>query len=433
LQAKLSPSEKQSIEQPPTTDVSAFDLYSRAKILSLDTANRANAEAEWLEAVALLNQALARDPAFLEAYCLLAYTHDLLYFSGLDHTPARLAMAEAAVEKAFRLRPEAGETHLARAYHRYRGYLDYPGALAELEIARRTLPNDARIPELTGYILRRQGKPEEGLANLTRALEIDPRNFLTLQQIAISYDWLRRYREEAAALDRALSIFPDNTDMQIQRALLELTWKADTQPLHRAIAEIQTKNPKALPQIVDSWFLCALAERDPAGAQAALALFGDSTFSDTPMIFDANFGQALLARMMKDENGARAAFTTARAAQEKIVQEQPNYGPALSVLALIDAGLGRREEALQEGRRAIELLPVEKDSFGGAEMIAYFAVTAAWVGEKDLACEQLARAVPLTTHAISYGRLKLLPWWDPLRGDPRFEKIVADLAPKETK
>ncbi|HEV8185574.1 MAG TPA: hypothetical protein VGP40_06425, partial [Chthoniobacterales bacterium] len=115
-----------------------------------------------------------------------------------------------------------------------------------------------------------------------------------LQQIALSYDALRRYREEAAALDRALSIFPDNTDVQIQRALLELTWKADTQPLHRAVAEMQTKNPKALPQIVDNWFLCALAERDPAGAQAALALFGDSIFGDTPIVFGVNFGKALL-------------------------------------------------------------------------------------------------------------------------------------------
>ena len=116
------------------------------------------------------------------------------------------------------------------------------------------------------------------------------------------------------------------------------------------------------------------------------------------------------------------------------MQAQPNYGPALCVLGLIDAGLGRKEEALREGKRAMELLPVSKDSINGAHMIEYFAITAAWVGEKDLACEHLAKATQLPGYGtISYGGLKLLPYWDPLRGDPRFEKIVASIAPKESK
>ena len=133
--------------------------------------------------------------------------------------------------------------------------------------------------------------------------------------------------------------------------------------------------------------------------------------------------------MTKDEAKARSAFSAARAKQEKLVQEQPNYGPVLCVLGLIDAGLGRKQEGLQEGRRATDLLPVAKDSVNGAHMIEYYAMIAAWVGEKDLACEQLAKAVQLPG-TLSYGQLKLLPYWDPLRGDPRFEKIVASLAPK---
>jgi Flp pilus assembly protein TadD len=133
--------------------------------------------------------------------------------------------------------------------------------------------------------------------------------------------------------------------------------------------------------------------------------------------------------MMKDEGTARVAFMAARAEQEKAVQAQPNYGPPLCVLGLIDAGLGRKEEALHEGRRAVELLPVEKDAINGPLMITYLAMIAAWAGDKDLACEQLAIAIrPPST--VSYGQLKLLPFWDPLRGDPRFEKIVASLAPK---
>ena len=182
--------------------------------------------------------------------------------------------------------------------------------------------------------------------------------------------------------------------------------------------------------MADTWFLCALAERDPSAAESALRALGDNTFGDNATQFNARFGEGLLARMMNDETKARSAFTAARAEQEKIVEAQANYGPALCILGLIDAGLGRKEEALREGRRAIELMPAAKDSLNGPDMIQYFAVMAAWVGEKDLACEQLASAVRYGG-GLSYGRLKLHPFWDPLRGDPRFEKIVASLAPKE--
>jgi len=154
-----------------------------------------------LQAVDLLNKAVARDPSFFQAYCLLASAHDSIYFLGNEHTPARLAAAEAAIESASRMRPDAGETHLARAENLYRGYRDYDGALAELDIAGRTLPNDSRIPELAGYIVRRRGKQEEGLRYLLRSLELDPRNFLTLQQTALSYQILRRYAEMARVLD----------------------------------------------------------------------------------------------------------------------------------------------------------------------------------------------------------------------------------------
>src|SRR5438309_464165 len=187
LQAKLSPNEKKAIEQPPTTDLAAFDLYSRAKSLILTTNFSATYEPDWQKAIELLDEAVKRDPSFFDAYCQLAYAHEQLYAGGSDHTPARLALAEAAVQAATRLRPDAAETHLARAQYLYFGLRDYAGALAELEIAQRALPNDPRLFELTGYILQRRGQQEEGLQNLERAVELDPRNFYTLQQIALSY------------------------------------------------------------------------------------------------------------------------------------------------------------------------------------------------------------------------------------------------------
>ncbi|PYL84564.1 MAG: hypothetical protein DMF23_05825, partial [Verrucomicrobia bacterium] len=319
LQAKLSPKEKNAIEQAPTRDLVAFDLYSRAKSLMITTSFSAIGGQNLRKAVDLLEQALARDSSFFLAQCQLAYAHDNLYFLGIDHTPARLAAAQAAVEAAFRLQPDAGEAHLARAEHLYRGYLDYDGALAELEIARKSLPNDPRVFELTGYIARRRGQQEEALRNLQRAIELDPRNFFTLQQIALSYVNLRRYSEEAAVLDRALSIKPDDVETKVVRALLPLDWKADTRPLHQALDEIRRSDPEAIKSVADTWFLCALAERDGAAAESALVALDDNVFGNDAIQFRRDFGEGLIARMTKDGAKARAAFTAARAEQQKRV------------------------------------------------------------------------------------------------------------------
>jgi len=429
LQAKLSPSEKNAIEERPTSDIAAFELYSRAKDLILNTGFSAIGAQNLREGIDLLTQALGRDPSFFAAQCQLAYAHDSLYAQGVDHTPARLALAEKALRAASQLRPDASETHLARANHLYFAYRDYDGALAELEIVRGTMPNSPQVFELTGYIARRRGAHEDGVRNLERAMGLDPRNFFRLQQLAISYNILRRFADTIATLDRALSIKPDDTETKAGREFAFFDWKGDTRPLHRTIDEIRAKNPEAVKSVADVWFLCALADRDASAAETALNALGDATFGDDQVQFNATFGRGLLGRMLKDENKARSAFEASRPEQEKIVQEQAEFGPAICILALIDAGLGRKEEALREIRRAVELVPMEKDSTNAIHMIHYSAIVYAWVGEKDLALQNLAKAAQLPGF-LSYGRLKLLPWYDPLRGDPRFEKIVSSLAPK---
>jgi TolB-like protein/Flp pilus assembly protein TadD len=429
LHAKVLAAEKLAIERPPTANLTAFDLYTRAKNLLLTTSSYVSGRANLLRAAALLNQAVAHDPSFFQAYCQLAHTHDRLYFFGFDHTPARLALAEAAIGAAFRLRPDAGEAHLARAENLYRGYLDYEGALAEAQVASAIAPNDPQVLELKGYVQRRQGKQEEALVNLKRAADFDPRNVMILQQIALSYDYLRRYAEEKLAWQRALAIVPDDAHTKVDLAAVELEWKADSRPLHGLVDSIRATDPVALRSIAGHWLYCALIDRNTATAKDALISLGETPFSDDVVQFNRSFLQGVFARMMNDDEQARSAFAVARAEQEKTVQAEPNYGPPLCVLGLIDAALGRKEEALREGRRAVELLPVEKDAINGPHMITYLAMIAAWIGDKDLACEQLASASRLPA-GVSYGQLKLLPFWDPLRGDPRFEKIVASLAPK---
>ena len=432
LHAKLSQNERSEIERPATNDVTAFDLYTRAMKLVFTPGLNASARPDWLQAADLLNQAVARDPSFFRAYCQIAYAHDALYFFGHDHTLGRLAMAEAAVQAAFHLRPGAGEAHLARAWNLYWGYLDYDGALAELEVARQTLPNDPQIFYLTGLIQRRQGHWEDSIRTLERAADLDPRNFEVLQAIAGNHATLGRYAEQQLWLRRVLGFEPNNAGTKVILAEVDLEWRADTQPLHQMIDSVRATNPAEVPGIANWWLECALAERDAGAAKDALIAAGENPINLGNDVFsNPAFVEAVIARMAKDDEKAREAFTAARSEQEKIVQAQPDFGPPWCVLGLIDAALGRKEEALREGRRAVELLPVEKDAIRGPAVIKCLAMIAAWVGDKDLACQQLAIIVRPPS-PITYGQLKLLPFWDPLRGDPRFEKIVASLAPKET-
>jgi TolB-like protein/predicted Ser/Thr protein kinase/Tfp pilus assembly protein PilF len=432
LRVKVSRSERLAIQRPPTADPTAFNLYSRAKNLILTWNSSATDRSSLLQAADLLNQAVTRDPTFFQAYCHLAWVHDELYHFRFDRTSERLALAEAAIEAAFRLRPDAGEVHVARAGHLYRGYLNYDGALAELENARETLPNDARLFQLKGSIERRRpdGNQEEALRNFERAVDLDPRNVLLLQQTAFSYDYLRRYQEEEATIDRMLAITPNDIDTKLARAFLQLDWKADTRPLHQSIDSVRAANPAAVQDIAYEWLTCALAERDAVTATNALAVQGDRSLGNEVVKYSPRFMEGLIAGLTHDDAKARAAFTLARAEQEKLVGAHPDDAGAFCVLGLIDAAMGRKEEALREGRHATELLPVEKDALNGTRMIVGLARIAASVGDKNFACEQLAAATRLPSGAVTYGQLKLFPWWDPLRGDPCFEKIVASLAPQ---
>ena len=433
LRVKVSAAEKLAIERPPTADITAFDLYSRAKnlILAWSFSTSEKDKRNLSQAADLLDQAVAHDPMFFQAYCQLVWVHDELYHLRFDRTPARLTLAEAAIESALHLRPDAGEAHLARAGHLYRGYLNYDAALAELEIARQTLPNDARLFELKGYVERRRagGNQKEALRNLERAVDLDPRNVLLLQQTALSYEALRRYRDEEAILDRLLAVQPNDVERKATRAFVELDWKADTRPIHQFIDSIRATNPVAITDIADEWLECALAERDPAAAANALAVRGETTFGNDVVKLSPRFVKGIIAGMTKDDTKARSEFAAAYTEQEKLVRAHTDDPGALCVLGLIDAALGRKEEALREGRRAVELLPVEKDTINGTRVMVALARIAASVGDNALACQQLGTAIRYPA-SPTYGSLKLMPWWDPLRGDPCFENIVNSLAPK---
>ena len=431
LRARISPLEKAAIDAPPTTNLAAYDLYNRARAIISTSAFGPRFREDLSQGERLLNDAVTRDPNYLMAYCELAGIHDYIYFYGIDHSAARLDLAQEAVTNALTLGPERGEAHLAKAQHLYRGYFDFEGARAELFLARRTLPNDPRIPELTGYIDRRQGRQEEALRNFERALDLDPYNFAILQRVAYSYGALRRYPEMIAVFDRALPVTPPEViaDTKIARAQVDLDWKANTKPLHAVIDEIFTQDPGALEGSTDNWLHLALCERDPLAAGRALAALGDNMFGPDAIQFTRDFGEGLVARMQGYAAVAQSAFSAAREHQEELVQDQGDYGPALCVLGLIDAALGRKDDAISEGQRAIDLLPLERDAVNGLHVRQFLAVIYAWTGEKELACQQLGSTLDIPGSA-SYGELRLHPYWDPLRGDSCFERIVERLAPK---
>jgi TolB-like protein/class 3 adenylate cyclase/Tfp pilus assembly protein PilF len=428
LQAKISPSEKAEIEKAPTSDIAAFNLYAHAKTL-IDNALLRSTSNDLFKAVPLLDEAVKRDPSFFLAYYQLARTHDAIYQAAIDHTPARLALADAAIQSLRRLRPDAGETHLAIARHLYWDYLDYDRAREELAAARQKLPNNSEAFLFAAYINRRQGRWDDSTRNFEHASELDPRNAAILQQLSVSYLYLRRYNEETAVLDRALRVAPNDIALRVQRAEVALNSQADSKPLHTTIESILNENSNSAPIVAGNWLLLALYEHDAAAAQRALAAMPPDGCYEGWIPFPNAWGEGLVARMDGDRQAAYAAFTKAREELAKTVRDQPDYAEAICALGVVDAVLGNKEDAIREGRRAVELMPVSKNAIEGALLIKYLAAIYAWTGDKDRALKRLDKAAHLPSY-LSYGQLRLHPIWDPLRGDPRFEKIVASLAPK---
>src|SRR5438132_3722322 len=370
LQAKLTSSEKAAIEEKPTQDLVAYEFYVRALslIYSVQVPSQANF-VDRSEAVDLLNKAVARDPNFLLAYCQLAFLHDLIYQQGIDHTPARLALAQSAIDSAFRLRPDTGEAHLALGWHLYWGYSEYDRARAEVALAQQSLPNNPRAYELAGLIGRRERRWAEATHNLERACETDPRNITYVITVATTYLWLHDYDQMARVLDHIISLVPDRNKPRIIRAGIEVDRRADTGPLRAAIETALANEPGSAedPFVAGERLELALCDRDldAAGSiAAALALKQtlDAGFNEG----SRDFWLGVVARLRGDPVAARAAFMRARADLEEEIRVHPDAMGLLSRLGLIDAALGRQEEALSEGRRALELVPIAQEAMFGS-------------------------------------------------------------------
>jgi len=430
LQARLSPTEQAAIAQPPTTDLVAYDLYLRARALT-DLSNDPGAKSSLLQAVSLLEEAVSRDPKFLLAYCLLCETHLDLFWGGFDHTPARREQANAALQQAERIQSDAGEVHVQKGIYAYHGFRDYDRGRAEFELALRTLPNASRIYLQLGAIDRRQARWDEAVRSFHRAAELDPRNFVVLEETGFTHTGLRQFAEGKTWYERALAISPKDYLTRTELSQLPYYERADTRPWRSQLNAILREGKDAASHVVLASINCAQAERDRKAADEALALVpaeGTVNPYDNSLV-PREFLVGTVARSFGDESRAQQAFTDARAIVAQTLQNLPEYAPAWSMLGIIDAGLGRKADAIAEGKRACELLPVSKDAWDGFFYVTNLALIYTWTGEKDLALEQLATSAR-TPAGIVYGELKLNPAWDTLRDDPRFEEIVNVLAPK---
>jgi TolB-like protein/Flp pilus assembly protein TadD len=432
LQARLSPTEKSAMNERPTSDMVAYDLYLRGKELIYDSVvDPAHASETYFKLVQLLDQAVARDGAFFLAHCQLAYAHDQIYWQGYDHTETRLALAEASVRVAAGLRPDSGETHLAQAIHFYWGYLNYDRAREELAKAKTALPNNAQVFQFLGLIDRRQGRWDEAIRNGKRSVDLDPRNVDVIGDLGDTYLNSRRYKEAIAMANRALALKPRSAFLRAYPAWVGVQADANITPLRTTLNTIEAEGPAPATEVAYFSFQTALRERNPAAAARALAnIPSESYIKEADYRVPRAWHEGLLAKLQRDATAAHTAFMAARADTQKLVWGQPGNDRPLSMLALIDAELGEKEKAIGEGRTACDMLPVAKDAIQGVQLITNLARIYALTGEKDLALKELGTVSKLP-YGPSYGALRLDPEWDSLRGDPRFEQIVASLAPKE--
>ncbi len=429
LKAKLSPQQKAEIEERPTQDLDAFELYVEAKAIIDSYINATDVRAALLQALKSLDQAIQRDPNFVSAYCYAARANGLLFFFNLDPTPDRVSLADAAVKTALRLRPDSAEAHFARGDYYFRCLRDYDRAQEELAIARPGLPNSAPFFILSGYINRRRNHFSDAERDFSTAFALDPRNPNAYNLLADTYVLERRFPESVRVYDNVLAAGEQVPIVRFRRAWCILYEAGDSAPLHDILAKFPDMEFAGGQTPVRVWM--AMLDGNYAEAERILAASPQQEFQDIDFsfYFPKSWYQAMVARAKGDSVRATAAFRECREILAQRLIVKPEHARTIAVLAQVDAGLGQKDLAIREAQHAIDLMPISKDIYDGALVLEGLAQVYAWNGDRDRAIELVQKLLTMPGY-INYVRLKLHPLWSPLRGDPRFEKIVNSLAPK---
>jgi TolB-like protein/Flp pilus assembly protein TadD len=431
LRANLSPREKASLQVHPTSDLDAYDLFLRARDLFRWSGSgdpRENGE----RALRLLDDAIARDPHFALAHCLASRFHAELYWFGYDRTRSRLTQAKIEADTALRLQPDSSDVRLALAYYYYYGYLDYELARTELAIAHEAAPNDAEVWEAIAAVDRRQGRWEDAIANFEKAKELDPRNASVLWDVAETYACLGRNEDAVRAFAIGIKVNPDAHLFSVARAAIALRSEGNLRPLRDVLNRIPAEfDPGG--GVTNIALRVSLMERDYAGAERRLNASRYDRFNDIGVggpaaivdgyTFPKAWYEGLIARGRGDSDAAQRAFESAQQIVEADLAKAPDDAKQVAMLGLVQAMRRQNDEAIATGRRAIDLLPIWKDAYDGPLIAAKLAVIYAQAGEVDRAIELLADLIAIP-NGPTPGSLRVEQEWDPLRGDPRFEKLL---------
>jgi serine/threonine protein kinase/tetratricopeptide (TPR) repeat protein len=439
LHAEFSDPEKAEVDEPPTRDIAAYDLYLRAREGPTLWDNEAAVRRDSERRIALLNEAVTRDPSFTLAYCELAKAHARICFFKAGATAEELSvdhrsLAEVALQKARRLRPDAGELHLAQAFHFLYVTKDLEQAHIETDLARRTLPNNAEVEFIAGRVARRQGRWDDAVRCLARAVALDPRTRSHPYTLAETYRLMRRYEDFDRTMEQLIDMSPGAKpgNLTVERALGYFEGRADTGPLRTAVAAASAANnfPDEDRDLSDLLF--SLWNRDSNALLRKLGAIQANEVAIAGVHHPKTWFEALAARMRGDVSKAEAAFSAARVEVANAVVADATSSRKLGLLAMIDAGLGRRNEAVSEARRACDLSA--KVAIDAPIAACNLAVVYAWTGQSDLALAVLEEWIAHPAGANepnqpTYGDFRLNPVWDPLRKDPRFVELVNRLAP----
>jgi serine/threonine protein kinase len=428
LQAKLSTAEKASIEEPPTHDVAAYELYLHARDLLWNFDEATQGWDPLYSAVRLLDDAVSRDPKFALAWLQLAKMDDALYWFDADRSDSRRQAAESALQKAQSLRPDLGEIHLRLAAHLLTIGHDYPGITKELEMARRSMPNSAALFTLLADVELHRGQWRDALQDLERASTLDPRNLSLLITRGNVYQYHRQYDKLQQTFAEAAITWASADSIQLQKALADWQANGDTAPLH-ALLDEPAGPLRAIGRATVLKLICAEADRDFAQAEKILA-------ADPKQEFEAGNRRFLCKDYLlgcikgdeREEAAARTAYAKARPLQLAYVNKWPDEPNSLMVLAATDAGLGRKDDALREARQAVAMQPISQNAVDGPILAVNLAEVYLLAGERELAMQQLETLVDVP-RALNYGELAKMAEWDSLRNDPRFQKLLTELKP----
>jgi serine/threonine protein kinase/Flp pilus assembly protein TadD len=431
LTATLSPEEKKRIEAKPTENLEAYDLYLRAKelIAGYEISGIMPDLRALSDAINLLDQAVRLDPKFTLAYCESA--------RALELTPERRALGEAAINSALRLQPDLPEVHLAYARHLSYGYgdQDYQRAREQLAIAKRGLANNAEVFRVEAYLDRRNGNWEKAIQNFNEAIALDPLNTLSINELAFTYTLVRQFSNAEKAYDRLIELLPDQPWLKVEKTFIPIFKNGDDGPARAAIEALPASMADDTRVLVQR-LQVALTDRDWRKAKEIIEKFkgGEDIIQFAYGNWPVPVGcySILIARLQGEDPGSNPNFAEVREQLNQKVQKlrSPESAKLLSMLAVVDVLLGKKQAAISEARRAAEILSISKDAMEGPQVAMNLAVVYAWTDEFDLAFETLA-PLTKTPNGLYYAQLKLDRYLDPLRKDPRFEKLLAELAPKD--